>query len=253
MRDSALLFELTQDKAVFPQIKPTQRTAQSLKIGLVFENIRHADIAPDIQNAIEVTAERLAEMGHEIVPLTLGGVDGAGFWQHVENMFLARLPMLVAAIEQATGQPFANNRLLSPFTTSMGLAAVALVTESTEAKALAAFNAYKPHMLAAFEQVDVLLTPVTPMMPFAHEYISPHGHFAEDRHKIADMMAYMATANVYGLPAMSVPTAIVGGLPIGAHFMAPMGGDDVLFQLAYALEEAAPWHNQGAPLLRDIK
>lgn len=253
VRDSALLFELTQDKAVFPQIKPTQRTAQSLKIGLVFENIRHADIAPDIQNAIEVTAERLAEMGHEIVPLTLGGVDGAGFWQHVENMFLARLPMLVAAIEQATGQPFANNRLLSPFTTSMGLAAVALVTESTEAEALTAFNAYKPHMLAAFEQVDVLLTPVAPMMPFAHEYISPHGNFAEDRHKIADMMAYMATANVYGLPAMSVPTAIVGGLPIGAHFMAPMGGDDVLFQLAYALEEAAPWHNQGAPLLRDIK
>jgi amidase len=55
------------------------------------------------------------------------------------------------------------------------------------------------------------------------------------------MMSYMAMANVYGLPAMSIPASIAQGLPIGAHFMAAQGRDDVLFDLAYALEEAAPW------------
>lgn len=101
--------------------------------------------------------------------------------------------------------------------------------------------------------LDMDLTPVTPMMPFGHDRITPQGSFAADRRKIADMMAYIATANVYGLPAMSVPTAFSGGMPIGAHFMAPVGDDDVLFQLAYDLEEAAPWHNRGAPLISAVK
>lgn len=245
VRDSALLFELTQDRTSFPKIAPTQRRTQSLKIGLLFDNIQQAALAPDIRTAIEDTARRLEAMGHEIVPLTLDGVDGEGFWQHVEDMFMARMPLLVAAIEQATGQPFADNQLLSPFTTSMGLAAMSRVTESTEAEAIAAFTRHKPTLLAGFEQVDVLLTPVTPMVPFAHDELTPQGSFAKDRQKIADMMTYMAMANVYGLPAMSVPTAMAGGIPIGAHFMAPIGCDDVLFQLAYALEEAAPWHYQG--------
>jgi amidase len=251
VRDSAWLFEITQDAAAFAQITPSQRTSQRLKIGLLLDNIQAAAVAPDIRATIEATARRLEDMGHEIVPLTLNGVDGAGFWQHVENMFLLRLPLLVAAIEQATGQNFADNQLLSPFTTSMGLAAMASVDETTETEALAAFAAHKPTMLAAFEQVDVLLTPVTPMMPFGHEHITPLGSLDADRQKIADMMAYMATANVYGLPAMSVPAGFANGLPIGAHFTAPLGDDNVLFQLAYALEEAAPWHKQGASLLKN--
>ena len=250
VRDSALLFELTQDKARFPQIRPTQRRPQALKIGLLFDNIQEAALAPDIRTAIEDTARRLEAMGHEIVPLTLDGVDGVGFWQHVEDMFMARMPLLVAAIEQATGQPFADNQLLSPFTTSMGLAAMSRVTETTEAEAMAAFKQHEPTLLEGFEQVDVVLTPVTPMMPFGHDEITPQGSFAADRQKIADMMAYMAAANVYGLPAMSVPTAMADGLPIGAHFMAPIGDDELLFQLAYALEEAAPWDYQGVGIGR---
>lgn len=249
VRDSAWLFELTQDGTSFAKITPTKRKAQNLKIGLMLDNIQGVCIAPEIRSAIEATATRLEGMGHEVVPLTLNGVDGQGFWEHVENMFLVRMPLLVATIEQATGQPFADNQLLSPFTTSMGLAAVSSIGETTEAEALSAFEQHKPSMLAAFAQVDVLLTPVTPMMPFDHEHITPQGNFDADRQKIADMMAYMATANVYGLPAMSVPSGFADGLPIGAHFMAPMGDDDVLFQLAYALEEVAPWHKQGAALV----
>ena len=228
VRDSAWLFELTQNAAAFPAITPTRRSDRHLSIGLQTDNIQGADIAPEILAAIEMTARRLEEMGHEIVPLPLDRAAVSGFWPHVEAMFLVRMPMLVAAIEQATGQPFAGNRLLSPFTTSMGLAAQTLLTETSEADALAAFDALKPHMLAAFDRVDVLLTPVTPMMPFEHGHLTSQGSFADDRQKIADMMAYMATANVYGLPAMSVPTAFADGLPIGAHFMAPAGGDDIV-------------------------
>ena len=249
VRDSALLFELTQDAAAYEMMRPSRREGLSgLKIGLMFDNLQDTPVAPDIRAAIEATAKQLEDMGHHIVPMTLDGADKQGFWQHVENMFLVRMPLLVGAIEQATGQPFADNQVLSPFTTSMGLAALSMVDDETEAKALAGFDALKPQLLAGFDAVDILLTPVTPMMPFGHDFITPHGSFEADRQKIADMMGYMASANVYGLPAMSVPVGFAGGLPIGAHFLAPLGSDALLFELAYALEEAAPWHENGAPM-----
>jgi len=47
---------------------------------------------------------------------------------------------------------------------------------------------------------------------------------------------------------MSIPTGLADGMPVGAHFMSAMGRDDVLFQLALAIEEAAPWRDS-QPLL----
>lgn len=244
VRDSAWLFDVTQNRAataayrpLAPIVSPSKRR---LKIGLMFDNIQNASVAAPIRQVIEQTAKRCADLGHEISVLSLGTTDGSGFWQQVENMFLLRLPLLVAAIEQATGAPFEDNQLLSPFATSMGVAARAL-PENAENLALEAFEAYRGGLLAGFETVDVMLTPVTPMMPFAHDQLTPQGNLAEHGQTIADMMSYMATANVYGLPAMSIPSGMADGLPIGAHFMAAAGRDDVLFELAYELEAAAPW------------
>ena len=245
VRDSAWLFELTQDRsaqAKYPPLSAQQLSPQNrpLKIGLMLDNIQQAEVALPIRQAIEETAKRCADLGHEVIDLSLAGVDGQGFWAHVENMFLVRMPFLVAAIEQATGAAFEDNQLLSPFTTSMGVASRDL-PDQAEAKAMAAFEQHRPSLLAGFESVDVLLTPVTPNMPFGHDVLTPQGNLAADGQKIADMMSYMAAANVYGLPAMSIPCSTSHGLPIGAHFMAAQGRDDILFELAYALEEAAPW------------
>ena len=245
VRDSALLFDVTQDRSdqalysPLPKMKAGPQKRR-FKIGLMFDNIQQVGVAQPISDEIVAAAKRCANLGHEIVDLSLVGVDGQGFWQHVENMFLVRMPFLVAAIEQETGAAFEENKLLSPFTTSMGVASRDL-PEHAEARALEAFGHYQASLLGGFETVDIILTPVTPMMPFAHDVLTPQGSFAKDGKMIADMMSYMAIANVYGLPAMSVPMGIANGLPIGAHFMAAEGRDDVLFELAYALEEAAPW------------
>jgi Asp-tRNA(Asn)/Glu-tRNA(Gln) amidotransferase A subunit family amidase len=52
----------------------------------------------------------------------------------------------------------------------------------------------------------------------------------------------LVTANLTGRPAMSVPLhRYAGGLPIGAHFMGPFGGEATLFRLAGQLEESRPW------------
>ena len=66
--------------------------------------------------------------------------------------------------------------------------------------------------------------------------------------KVLDYVSYTPLANLAGYSAMSVPLGFSQeGLPIGSHFMAPKGGDALLFGLAYELEQAQPWKGNWAP------
>jgi len=53
---------------------------------------------------------------------------------------------------------------------------------------------------------------------------------------------FTSSANIAGVPAMSVPLGwSKSGLPIGTHFVAPLGAEAVLLRLAAQLEAAQPW------------
>ncbi|MDP9496968.1 MAG: Asp-tRNA(Asn)/Glu-tRNA(Gln) amidotransferase subunit GatA [Actinomycetota bacterium] len=87
---------------------------------------------------------------------------------------------------------------------------------------------------AAFEQVDVLVSPAAPTVAF------PLGD------KVGDPLAMyrqdLATipANLYGGPAMSVPCGLSDGLPVGLQVMAPTLRDDLLYRVGAAYEAARP-------------
>ena len=48
-------------------------------------------------------------------------------------------------------------------------------------------------------------------------------------------------ANVYGNPAVSIPAGSVDGLPIGMQVLAPHHADDLLFDVALAVERTHRW------------
>ncbi len=77
--------------------------------------------------------------------------------------------------------------------------------------------------------VDVLLTPTTPTPAFAIGAVSdPYEMYLSD--------IFTVTANLAGVPAMSVPVGTVDGLPIGAQVIAPHFGEHRMLGVAYAIE-----------------
>ena len=87
-------------------------------------------------------------------------------------------------------------------------------------------------LTAAFDQVDVLVSPTTPSVAF------PLGARVDD--PLAMYAADLCTlpASLAGLPAISVPSGLSDGLPVGLQIMAPALADDRCYRVAAALEAA---------------
>src|ERR1700728_1249265 len=101
---------------------------------------------------------------------------------------------------------------------------------------------------AAFEQVDVLISPTTPTTAF------PIGERADD--PIAMYLADLCTipSNLAGNAALSLPCGLASedGLPVGLQIMAPVLAEDRVYRVAAAVE-AAHAQRRGGPLLDAIR
>ena len=81
------------------------------------------------------------------------------------------------------------------------------------------------------EGVHVLFTPTTPTPAFKLGAISdPYEMYLSD--------IFTVTANLAGIPGMSLPIGRVDGLPVGGQLLANHFDEPTMFRAAYALEEA---------------
>jgi aspartyl-tRNA(Asn)/glutamyl-tRNA(Gln) amidotransferase subunit A len=101
---------------------------------------------------------------------------------------------------------------------------------------------------AAFEQVDVLVSPTTPTTAF------PLGERVDD--PMAMYLADLCTipSNMAGNAALSVPCGLAAedGLPVGLQIMAPVLADDRVYRVGAAVEAALDGR-RGHPLLDEAK
>ncbi|MEM7078645.1 MAG: Asp-tRNA(Asn)/Glu-tRNA(Gln) amidotransferase subunit GatA [Pseudomonadota bacterium] len=90
---------------------------------------------------------------------------------------------------------------------------------------------------AAFEGVDVLLTPTAPGVAFAQNTLAdPVAMYNQDIFTVPTSLA--------GLPALSVPIGLQDGLPVGAQLIAPAFAEDRLLALGLQLQQQTDWHQQ---------
>ncbi|WP_219419107.1 Asp-tRNA(Asn)/Glu-tRNA(Gln) amidotransferase subunit GatA [Pseudonocardia nigra] len=98
---------------------------------------------------------------------------------------------------------------------------------------------------AAFEQVDVLVSPTTPTTAF------PIGDKVDD--PLAMYLNDLATipTNLAGTAALSVPSGLADGLPVGLQVMAPALGEAVMYRVGAAYE-AARNAEDGGPVISRV-
>jgi aspartyl-tRNA(Asn)/glutamyl-tRNA(Gln) amidotransferase subunit A len=83
----------------------------------------------------------------------------------------------------------------------------------------------------AFESVDLIVTPTAPTTAFklGEKLADPLSMYLED--------IFTVSANVAGLPALSIPCASDGQMPVGLHFLAPWFEEAKLLSAAKLLQE----------------
>ena len=97
-------------------------------------------------------------------------------------------------------------------------------------KALAVRKLIEKDFARAFEEVDVIVSPVTPMLPhkIGGRINDPKVMYAYD--------AYTIPANLAGICAGTVPCGKIDGIPVGLQVMAPAFREDLLFETLKAVE-----------------
>ena len=92
--------------------------------------------------------------------------------------------------------------------------------------------------LRAFEQCDVLVAPTSPVAGFRL------GERVDDPLAMYLADIFTISANLAGLPGMSIPCGMRERLPIGLQLIGPALGEPALFRVAGAYQAATDWHTR---------
>ncbi len=96
----------------------------------------------------------------------------------------------------------------------------------------------KNDFTSAFAEVDVILGPTTPnpAWKLGEKNDDPVAQYLED--------IYTITANLAGLPGLSMPAGFVDGLPVGVQLLAPYFQEGRLLNVAHQYQQVSDWHTR---------
>jgi aspartyl-tRNA(Asn)/glutamyl-tRNA(Gln) amidotransferase subunit A len=94
----------------------------------------------------------------------------------------------------------------------------------------------KNDFMNAFTEVDVILGPTTPnpAWKIGAKTSDPIAEYLED--------FYTITANLAGLPGLSMPAGFADGLPVGVQLLAPYFQEGRLLNVAHQYQQVTDWH-----------
>ncbi|WP_087026158.1 amidase [Thaumasiovibrio subtropicus] len=251
VRDSALLFDMTQDRSgkhLTPETLITGPSSRRLKIAYIRDGMAGYEVEPSVQQVQDEAAVLLRELGHEVVEIK-HPLNAEDFWLNFNNAFLVKFGPLLTGIEQMTGMPVRESKLLTNFTISMGEYGQKITPEEAAA-GLKYFDFIKAEFDKIHAEFDVVMSATLPIETPKVGDVSPKDEFTPEKmDTLQRTMSLTPIANTTGAPAMSVPLGFSKktGMPVGTMFQAQFGEDRMLYELAFELELAKPWKDVWAP------
>ncbi|RYI99372.1 MAG: Asp-tRNA(Asn)/Glu-tRNA(Gln) amidotransferase GatCAB subunit A, partial [Actinomycetales bacterium] len=232
-----------------------------LRIGVIRE-LAGEGFQPGVQSRFDAAVEALAQAGAEIVEVSCPSfVHGIAAYYLVMpsevSSNLARFDAMrygLRVAPEGVDGPSAEQVMAASRDAGFGDEVKRRIVLGTYALSSGYYDAYygsaqKVRTLiardfsAAFEQVDVLLSPTAPTTAWrlGEKTSDPLAMYLEDICTIP--------ANLAGLPGISVPIGLADdtGLPVGAQLLAPALADDRLYNAGAALERLV-----SMPVLQEV-
>ena len=250
VRDSAALFNATEDKSrkVFEPIGFVPAASKRrMRIAYAPNGVQGFPVVPSIREAQDDIVKLLMELGHTVDEVR-HPVNGEEFFDNFRHAFLPKFTPLLAAVTAITGRPPKESGLLTHWTATMIESSRDFSDQQIQA-GQAYFANPEAIYQGIFDQYDVLLTAVTPDETPKLGTIKPSDDWDEKSHIFERMMCITAPTNAVGNCAISVPLSFSKStaMPVGSMFQAKTGDDQLLYELAYELEQARPWKDHWAP------
>jgi aspartyl-tRNA(Asn)/glutamyl-tRNA(Gln) amidotransferase subunit A len=255
VRDCALLYRviagrdpLDSTTAEVPTVElPEREDLNGVRIGVPPELNDAEGIEPGVREAVERAIELCRELGAETAAVSLprsvqyglpcyylvqpaeassnlARYDGVRYGLRVDNG--SYHDMVEHTRDSGFGDEPKRRIMLGAYALSAGY------YEAFYGQAQKVRTVIADEHRAAFEQVDVLVSPTSPTVAF------PLGAKTQD--PLAMYLSDLLTipSNMAGLPGLSIPCGLSEGLPVGFQIIGPQFTENTLFRVGHALERA---------------
>lgn len=236
VRDAAFALEAMagHDPADFHSCRRTREnygaklnpSARGIRVGLP-ENFFFERLQPDVDSLVKAAIDKLAQAGARTISIRV---------PDMRDVNTAARIILLAEASSLYEQYLDRPQLFGPDVH-------ALIVQGAALSATAYVNAqrlrtqYQTAFLSVFDQIDVLVTPTTPLTApkIGQDKIEINGQ--EEDVRLASTR-FMRGINLLGLPAISVPCGYDSqGLPVGIQLIGRAFSEQMLFDISAALEE----------------
>ena len=225
---------------------PTAESLEGLRFG-VPPQLTGGGIAPGVREVYEATLKRIEELGGTLTEIdlphaehaiaayyviapaeasaNLARFDGVRYGRRADDV-TDLLSLYEQTREQGFGDEVKRRIMIGTYALSSGYYdAYYGNAQKVRTKILDDFS-------AAYEQVDLIVTPAAPTTAFGI------GELADDPLAMYQQDFCTVPFSLAGLPGISIPAGLADGLPVGVQLAGPAFSENRILDAAHALEQA---------------
>ena len=233
-------------------MKAIEAKLPSLRVAVLNTDFMGNAVHKECRHAVALTADSLRQLGHHV------SIWSSSLGDDVKDMMLAWTKIVAAGTLLSVRYKKDIEKVTPNDVDGVTYGAIQLGKTVSGADYLQSINtvhAFGRKMALLLEEFDILVSPTLAEPPAKTGRFKPvNSDFLDYRSGPDGVFAYSpytAIFNASGQPAMSLPLYWTpDDLPVGVHFAAAYGNDEMLISLARQLEKAMPWHNKQVQVIR---